>query len=228
MCHLAIVHIKREQERLRVIDTRLRRRYRNHLHYNFEEPLTELLFILLSIQTGEVVYRKIFRALRHRYPGWNGLPNRPNKRLLKLLRPAGLSNKRADRLIRIVRSVRERFGKKGLRALAALPDKDVEEYLVSLPGVGTKIARCVMLYSYHRQKFPVDIHVWRIMSRLGFAPGGRLYAREEDRLEHLVPPGRRLSLHVNLVSLGRDICKKRPECDRCLLLDLCPTGVRLT
>jgi endonuclease III len=49
--------------------------------------------------------------------------------------------------------------------------------------------------------------------------------READLLQALVPSDLRLALHVNFISLGREIClDPRPKCDQCPLSDLCPTG----
>lgn len=46
-----------------------------------------------------------------------------------------------------------------------------------------------------------------------------------DALQASIPPTLRFSLHVNLVSLGRDVCKAgRPLCERCVLADICPSS----
>jgi endonuclease III len=41
----------------------------------------------------------------------------------------------------------------------------------------------------------------------------------------VVPPRLRVSMHVGLIRLGREICKPaRPKCEDCPLNDLCPTA----
>jgi endonuclease-3 len=44
-------------------------------------------------------------------------------------------------------------------------------------------------------------------------------------LDELVPAEIRVSTHVGLIRLGREICKAgRPRCEECPLFELCPTG----
>jgi len=99
--------------------------------------------------------------------------------------------------------------------------------LLSLPGVGRKTARCILMYSLGREVFPVDTHCWRVAIRLGWiAPScsnGRCYPKDMDALQEKIPPELRYTLHVNMVSLGREICTMRqPKCPDCPLTHLCP------
>ena len=44
----------------------------------------------------------------------------------------------------------------------------------------------------------------------------------------ITPPGQELELHVNLLRHGRRTCHaRRPSCDECALLRMCPTGREL-
>jgi endonuclease III len=91
--------------------------------------------------------------------------------------------------------------------------------------VGPKVARCVLLYSLDRQVFPVDSHCRRVLGRLGFLPPRVDIKASHDFLQAIVPTEIRRSLHVNLIHHGRQICVPRtPDCGRCALLSLCPTG----
>ena len=46
--------------------------------------------------------------------------------------------------------------------------------------------------------------------------------RDMDRLQSKIPPELRYSLHVNLISLGREICTKTPRCEECPIAAWCP------
>lgn len=51
-----------------------------------------------------------------------------------------------------------------LKKLEVLPTPEAREELLKLPGVGRKIADCVLLFAYGRQDaFPVDVWVMRIL-----------------------------------------------------------------
>jgi N-glycosylase/DNA lyase len=48
----------------------------------------------------------------------------------------------------------------------SLPMEEIESYLLSLPGVGPKVAGCVLLFAMKKtEAFPVDVWVKRVMSR---------------------------------------------------------------
>lgn len=63
-------------------------------------------------------------------------------------------------------------GELGLNDLGAVPFDRAREALLDLPGVGDKVADCVLLFGLgHREAFPVDVWVKRAMESLYF--GGR-------------------------------------------------------
>src|SRR5690606_32237692 len=117
------------------------------------------------------------------------------------------------------------FGGVTLEPLKSLTDEDAETFLRSLPGVGPKAARCVLMYSLGRDVFPVDSHCRRVLARLGFVPKKVDRKAANDFLQALVPREIRYNLHVNLVHHGRAVClPSLPNCGHCPLADLCPTG----
>src|SRR5204863_1893591 len=55
-------------------------------------------------------------------------------------------------------------GKADLEAWSALPDAELRKHLCALPGVGAKIANCVMLFGYERLRaFPIDVWIARVL-----------------------------------------------------------------
>ncbi len=73
-------------------------------------------------------------------------------------------------------------GELDLAALSPAHGHTAREALVRLPGVGPKIANCVLLFAYGRQDaFPVDVWVQRALRELYF-PGRRPSPRRLDRL----------------------------------------------
>ncbi len=60
-------------------------------------------------------------------------------------------------------------GKAGLEAWSPLPDADLREKLCALPGVGMKVANCVMLFAYERLRaFPIDVWIERVLKQQYF------------------------------------------------------------
>lgn len=195
-------------------------RYRDHDHFNRKNPLEELLFILCSVKTSEKSYRRVYADFRREFPSFDRLAEAPAEKLAGPLVPGGLYRQKSVALRKTMDAIIERFGRLTLAPLHRFPDEQCERFLTSLPGVGLKVARCVMMYSLGREVFPVDTHCWRVSRRLGWVrpttPDGHCSDRDMDRLQEKIPPDLRFSLHVNFLSLGRDVCTARnPACNSC-------------
>jgi endonuclease III len=181
---------------------------------------------MLSGRTPERRYLVTFRELRNRYPAWVDLLNAPTEELESIIRYCGLEKRKAADLKVVLIKVRQEFGQLSLDELMNQDNQEAEAFLTSLPGVGLKSARCILMYSLDREVFPVDVHVWRVFKRLGLIKGGRVpTSRQANDAQALVPPELRYTLHVNLVAHGREICRpKHPSCERCPILQHCPSG----
>ncbi len=197
-------------------------RYGRPMHGNKKNPLDETFYILLSSQTDESKYQAAYLRLKKAFPSWNLVGPADEDRIEEMIRPAGLSRAKAKNIMRILEKVEADFGVRSLAALRRLDDQEAEAYLRSLPGVGPKTARCVLMYSLDREVFPVDTHNFRVLKRLGLHDFPLPIRRWHDAIQDLVPEGLRFSLHVTLVSFGRDICRAgKPLCERCPLNRLC-------
>jgi len=211
----------------------LKKRYRDFDHYNLKDPLDELLFIICSTKTEEASYRNSFRALKESFPTHHEVAEAPAEYIARAIVRGGLSNQKAKAIRNLLGAIVERFGEPSLESLRSMDDDEAEDFLVSLPGVGKKIARCVLMYSLGRKVFPVDTHCWRIARRLGWVrptqKDGHCAPRDMDRLQSKIPQEFRYSLHVNMISLGREICTAiAPKCGKCPIAVWCPRiGVAL-
>jgi len=199
--------------------------YGSERHGNRVNPLEELVFIILSAQTESYLYTKTFKNLRRRFPTWKLLLAGKETEIEAAIREGGLAKKKAGQLKNALRKITADTGRPSLGFLSNLSNAEARQYLMTLPGVGLKSASCILLYSFGRSVFPVDTHVWRICRRLGLAPP---VAKPSDRmqmeLEALIPETLRYSLHVNLVSHGRQTCMTYwPKCEQCVLAKVCPS-----
>lgn len=218
------------------IDELLEARYRSADLFNLDDPLEEVVFILLSQQTREAVYRRVFGELRRRYPRWIDAASAPLTKLEAVLRPAGFQRRKALQLKQLLAAVGKANRDRGvgpagsppedltLSFLNELDDGAAERFLVGLPGIGPKSARCVLSYSLDRATFAVDTHVHRIFRRLGVMPSAGRKA-DHDPFQEAVPAERRKRLHINLVHHGREVCRSQNErCGECVLVSFCGRG----
>ena len=189
------------------------------------EPLEELVLTILSQNTSDVNSSRAFAAMRERYPTWEALASAGTADLTRVIRPGGLANTKAPRILAVLREIRDREGGFDLSWMKDASDRDIGDYLTSLPGVGPKTAACVLAFSLARPALPVDTHVHRVAGRLGLVPPRATAVQAHAVLEAAVPPRLRVSMHVGLIRHGRAICKAgRPRCEACPLRDLCPSA----
>ncbi len=205
----------------------LKNSYHDFAHHNLRNPLNELLYIIASTKTTGVSHLHTYRRFRRAFPTFASMRAATEHQLAAALASGGLHNVKAAQISRILGEVERTFGRLSLSDLRKMSDDECERFMISLPGVGRKVARCVMMYSLDRNVFPIDTHCWRISTRLGWMRSSTNSSgpspKDADRLQELIPHALRFSLHVNMVSLGRDKCIARdPRCPLCPLATLCP------
>ncbi len=200
----------------------LHKEYKSPTHNNKSNPLDELVFILLSLMTTGPSYSRVYDRLKEEFSDWSKLLKLTPKQLATKIKDAGLSHQKAPRLISILKKIKKEFGEVSLEPLRDMHEKQVEEFLTSLPGIGTKAAKCVMMYSLDRKVLPVDTHVGRISRRIGFISDKLSISHVHEELEKVVDPDDRYKYHVNLLSHGQQVClAKKPNCEQCVLKSRC-------
>ena len=117
------------------------------------------------------VARSLLRAnhyVVHVFPSARRLANRSENEL----RECGLGY-RAKNLLATARLVSS--GEADLEVWSALSDLDLQAKLCELPGVGAKVANCVMLFAYERLRaFPIDVWIERVLRQQYFPRARKL------------------------------------------------------
>jgi endonuclease-3 len=143
------------------------------------------------------------------------------------IRVGGLAGAKAKAILSALRRLEEEHGAYALDFLADMSLAEARDYLTSFSGVGVKTANVILLFSFRRESFPVDTHILRVARRLGLVPPNADLARAALLLEPHVPPGEHAPLHLNMIRLGREICRPtNPRHAECPLLPVCPDGKR--
>jgi endonuclease-3 len=217
--------------RVRRIRDRLREVYGIPAAPPHGQGLDELILTVLSQSTSDRNRDVAFLRLRRRFGSWAAVRDAPLEEVEEAIRPGGISKVKSQRIQAILCALSDSPAGAGDLDLAWLGAATVEEgrdFLCSLPGVGRKTAACVLLFAYGKRDVPVDTHVSRVGARLGlFRPGAR-FEEMHDEMLAMTPRGQELELHVNLLRHGRRTCHaRRPACEECALLRMCPTGYDL-
>lgn len=98
--------------------------------------------------------------------------------------------------------------------------KQLDE-LLKLPGVGHKVANCVLVYAFDIPAIPVDTHVAVVANRLGWTKETDPKKIWKD-LEKKIPQKYWLVVNELFVVHGQTICiKRKPLCYKCPIIKFC-------
>ena len=209
-------------ERIRSIDRSLERAYRTPDLGNLPDSTDELFYILLSNRSDPARYPGVFRELKRELGIWDNLRKRSVSDVELILQPLGFAQQRADLFRRIAELLAQEFGRVTLEPLHDWTSDKRISFLRSLPGVGEKSARCVVTYTLGGDYFAIDVHILRIVRRIGLVPVDWTVEKAHRRFDLWLPSGIAERLHVNMVAHGRAICRgARPACERCPIFEIC-------
>lgn len=180
------------------------------------DPYKLLVMAVLSAQCTDARVNLVSVPLFQKYPTPDLMAAAPEGELEQVIRSVGLYNSKAKNLRLACRLLVEEYG-------GTVP-RDMDK-LLSLPGVGRKVANLLRGDLYGLGGIVADTHCMRISVRLGLAPKAQPLVVERA-LEKLVPIDEQSDFCHRLVLFGRDICTARaPKCNQCPLNSICPTAV---
>jgi len=216
--------------RLREISGLLARRFgRPGICGHETAPVENLVLTILSQNTTDANRDRAYETLRKRFPSVQKLAAAKPADVEEAIRVGGLAKAKARSILGALSRLREERGGYSLEFLRSMPLAEARAYLTSFPGVGVKTANILLLFSFGLPAFPVDTHILRVTRRLGLVPPNADLSKAALSLEPHVKKDDHGPLHLNLIRLGRELCKPRaPLCPSCPLLTLCPEGARQT
>jgi endonuclease III len=209
-------HVGPKRARIRPIIDRLAIEHADAaIALRFRSPLELLVSVMLSAQTTDVNVNRVTQTLFEKYRRPEDYLAVPQEELERDIYATGFYRQKAKSLRGTMRMLLEDFDGEVPGTLAEL---------TRLPGVARKTANVVAAELGHAQGIVVDTHVRRLSQRLGLT-------RQEDpvRIERdlirLVPRADWGRFPHLLIWHGRRVCDaRRPRCEDCVLLDLCPAG----
>lgn len=179
---------------------------------DYVNNFTLLVAVVLSAQATDVGVNKATRALFAVAPTPEKMLALELDGLKEYIKTIGLYNAKAKNVIKLCRMLIEEYG-------SSVPE--TREDLERLPGVGRKTANVVLNIAFGHHTHAVDTHVFRIGNRTGIAPG-KTPLEVEKKLIKRIPDKYGRHAHHWLILQGRYICKARkPDCHKCLVVDLC-------
>jgi endonuclease-3 len=208
-----------EQRAIRAGDimARLRRMYpdaRCSLDFSTSHEL--LVATVLSAQCTDERVNQVTATLFKKYRSPEDFANADLAELEQAIKSTGFYRNKAKLVRDGARLIVERFHGEVPRTMAEL---------TTIPGAARKTANVVLGNAYGVvDGIVVDTHVGRVSRRLALTSQEDPVKVEQD-LMRLLPRADWLDFSHCVIYHGRALCQaRRPLCEQCALLDLCPTG----
>lgn len=171
----------------------------------------------LSAQCTDARVNEVCRVLFNRFPTLDALADAPLEAIAEIVRPCGLWQKKSENIKQECIMLRDRFG-------GVVPNNMDE--LLSLSGIGRKIANLLLGDVYGKPAIVADTHCIRICGRFGMYPTSLKDAHKVERImSELVEPEKQSDFCHRIVQFGRDVCTARsPACTKCPISAYCSFG----
>jgi endonuclease-3 len=196
------------------------------------DPLSDLVSSLLSHRTKNTDSSRAFRTLRERFPTWEAVRDAETSEVQEAISATTWPEQKAPRLQSVLREITSQRGALELNFLQEMEVRAARNWLEQLPGVGPKTSAAVLAFSsLRRAALPVDSHHHRVAQRVGLIGVNIAVGPSHAILEALLPPdwnAQQVYDHHEVLMLhGQNVCFfLNPACHRCVLLDICPEGLR--
>lgn len=193
-----------------------------------ERRFAILVGSLLSSQTkDEVTHAAVQRLIKKGLLSPDVIVKTEEASIASVIYPVGFYLRKASYMKRVAEICLQKYE-------GDIPDS--LDGLLSLPGVGPKMAHLVMIIGWNNiQGICVDTHVHRISNRLGWVSRAgtkeKTLTPEETRvsLQRWLPKEEWAPINPLLVGFGQTVCTPlRPRCGMCGISNLCPSAFKET
>lgn len=176
------------------------------------DPFKVLVATILSARTLDKTTTEAAARLFSKVNSLAGLVKLSEREIEKLIYPVGFYKNKAKFLKDLPKAVEDKFA-------GRIPD-DVDS-LIKLPGVGRKTANLVVAIAFGRPAVCVDVHVHRIMNRLGYVKT-KTPLETEMALRKKLPVRYWTTINSILVAFGQNLCRPlQPKCSVCPVYKHC-------
>ncbi len=150
-----------------------------------------------------------------------GIHHLKKSQLAYLIRSSGYYRIKAERLKSFVQFILNEYDGE-LKRMERVPTDELRKKLLQVKGIGPETADSILLYGLNRPIFVVDTYTRRIFSRHRMISEKASYDEIQNFFMDHLPHDEKLfnEYHALIVHLGKNLCKKMPRCDQCVLMGI--------
>jgi endonuclease III related protein len=153
---------------------------------------------------------------------YNGIKSIEIQKLAGYIKPSGYFNQKAKKLKLLMDFIGQNLDGK-LVNLQKYALAEARILLLSVWGIGLETADSILLYALNKPIFVVDAYTRKTFSRIGLIQSGWNYDIIRKAFEDALPKDTNLfkEYHALIVELGKNICRPKPNCERCSVNYVC-------
>jgi len=185
-----------------------------------DSPFEVIVGAILTQNTAWANVEKAIKNLKqNKLLSLKTLSDTKPSRIARLIKPSGYYNLKTGRIKNFLDCLNDRF-EGDLNKLLKQKTGDLRKILLGIKGVGPETADSILLYAANKPIFVIDAYTKRILSRHGIIKKDSDYNDLQYLFMSNLPKDEKLynEYHALLVRVGKEFCKKKPECR------LCPLG----
>ena len=214
--------IDRSETRIRKIHDDLLEVYGEQDWQDDEDGVRQLLITILSQNVADENTARAAENLFNDFKDYEEIENVAVEKLADSINPAGLPKTKAQRIQRTLTAIREETGNYEVDFLGEMEDKEAQEWLENIKGIGPKTASVLLNFHFNADVMPVDTHVERISKRFRLIPFSATNEKAHKLLNNAVPHELKNSFHMLLIEHGKNNCSARnPTCEETKLKKYC-------
>ena len=182
-----------------------------------ETPFEVMVGAILTQNTSWKNVEKAIQKLKENgFLNPKGIHRLKTGPLASLIRSSGYYRIKAERLKVFVNFLFEHYDG-NINRMRKEEIKTLREKLLGVKGIGPETADSILLYGLKKPIFVVDAYTQRVLSRHGLISERASYEEVQKLFMDHLPLDEKLfnEYHALLVHLGKNVCKKSPECDIC-------------
>jgi endonuclease-3 len=184
--------------------------------------LDEMILTILSQNTNDRNSGRAFDNLRSHFPTAEELSSAKRETIAEVIKTGGLGRIKAGYILALLEWLEANYGTLDCGFLCKMETDEALRAFRGVKGIGVKTIAVTLAFACKRDIFPVDTHVFRVMKRIGNLPESKTAEKAFYFLKDLIPDGIGISMHMNVIRHGREVCRARkPGCPNCVLKAIC-------
>ena len=210
---------------LRKVRSTLRRKFGKQVLEPVDDVALELLQFILLEESDQAAVGKAIRRVQEEFADLNEVRVSFPREIAAALPGLARIDRKAARITRMFNAIFLRHNTMNWDFFRSMGVRELRQYFEKVDGGNAVLGAAAVMLLSAGHAVPADADLRRVMGRLGLAKRGEDIPSIQAFLERALRRDQGYEMWALLHRLGESVCQvTTPQCGRCLLSAVCPTG----